>query len=104
MTPKQAEVLQAIRDLTVDGVPPSYPEIQERVGLSSRSQVHRAVQHLIKHGCVTKAPGSYRTLKVVDQGPSRAEMERWSDAEVERVHIATDWILNSRERARRAAA
>lgn len=104
MTPKQASVLQAIRDLTVGHVPPSYPEIMARAGINSRSVVHGLVYELVRLGHITMEPGKRRSIKVVDMGPPREDMERWSDAEVRRVTLDLYEIGRARGLGRRVAA
>lgn len=64
MTPLGAAVLQAIRDLTVDGVPPSFDEIRTQTGLASKGQVHRLVRRLCDEGYVAWLPHRARSLRL----------------------------------------
>lgn len=67
MTPKQKECLDAIRDLTVDGVSPSYDEIKDRLGLASKGTVHALIQALMKDGWIVASPYRRRTLRLAPQ-------------------------------------
>lgn len=78
MTPRQAEALCAIRDLTVDGVAPSYAEIGAQLGGISRANVHALVSQLKKRGVVDFVPAGRRSLSVNGtQG-----LNRYSDAAI----------------------
>jgi SOS-response transcriptional repressor LexA len=55
MTPRQKQVLNALRDLTVDGVPPSMRQIAQHVGLKSPSTVHKVIETLEADGLVSRA-------------------------------------------------
>lgn len=50
MTPRQRKVLDAIKDLTVNGVCPSYEAIKVQCGVSSKAHVHAAIVALERQG------------------------------------------------------
>lgn len=67
MTPGQNACLQAIRELTVDGVSPTYSQICERLGLASKSGVLRMVDALERQGFVRRDPHRHRSLAIVER-------------------------------------
>lgn len=98
-------IIRAIRELTQElGFPPTVREIGARVGNRGVGSIHAILLGLREDGILTWEDSRRRTIRIVREGPSRAEMERWSDEELKRVQIAADWILGNRERAKRAAA
>ena len=64
MTPRQRQCLEAIRDLTVDGVSPTFEAIRERMGLASKSGVHRYVTSLRERGVLTQTPHRRQALSI----------------------------------------
>ena len=68
MTPKQRELLDAIRTLTEDGVAPSYEELRLFCGLSSKGEVHRMVTALQNAGWLTGC-GRARGLMATTPAP-----------------------------------
>ena len=69
LTPKQATVLQALRDLTKDGVSPSFDEIMAHTGICSRGTVHQAMGRLEDRGVIRRKPHQARAIQIVDQDP-----------------------------------
>lgn len=67
MTPLQNACLIAIRDLTVDGVAPSYSELQRRLGLSSRSAVFSLVEALERQGYIRRDRKRHRGLTIIER-------------------------------------
>jgi len=67
LTPTQAKVLGAIRELSgrEDGVAPSFREIMKRAGMKSVSQVHYTVRCLKERGHVNFAPKGKRSISLV---------------------------------------
>lgn len=66
LTPIQAQVLEFVKERQeADGFAPSYAEIAEAAGMSSKSQAHRAIHQLIERGAVTMLPGRGRTVAAV---------------------------------------
>lgn len=61
------------------GVMPSYAELAERMGLASKSGIHRLVSALADKGLVRVTPGCWRGLKVLwtppTPGLTAAEMQ-----------------------------
>lgn len=86
MTPCMKQALDAIRRLTVDGVSPTYRDLQAELGLASVSGVHRLVHSLIRAGALRQPGHGYRSIEIVE-GPTRDQMENWSDAEIRRVAL-----------------
>lgn len=69
MTPRQRDLLQAISDLTVDGVSPTYEQLRIRLGIASKSGVSRMVTGLERQGYVRRNAGCRQTLQVVALPP-----------------------------------
>jgi SOS-response transcriptional repressor LexA len=86
MTPRMQQALDAIRRLTVKGVAPTYDELAADMGLTTKSAAFRIVKLLRERGLVTSEGGTQRNIKIVE-GPTRAAMEAWSDAEILRVQF-----------------
>jgi len=64
MTPRQRDCLQAIREMTVDGIPPTYRQLAERLGLSAVSRVHRLVHGLAERGYISLHPARKQTIQL----------------------------------------
>lgn len=67
MTPPQVQVLDFVRTrITVAGFCPTYQEICDEVGLTSKSSAHRLVRELVASGHLVQLPGKRRGLDVPD--------------------------------------
>jgi SOS-response transcriptional repressor LexA len=72
MTPKQSEVLRVIIDrLDQDGVCPSYDEIKDALGLSSKSRVAMAIDALVDQGFLRRNKYRSRRALVVLRRPGQ---------------------------------
>ena len=84
MTPRQHSVMQAIRELTVDGVCPSMEQIADRVGLVSKGNVHKIIQDLIALGHLKRPQASLRararSYEFVGRQVTDAELEAMAPA------------------------
>ena len=69
MTPRQKQVLDAIRALTVEGVAPSFDEIREHCGLTSKGEVYRMVSALENAGYLVRLPHLSRSLVLTTPEP-----------------------------------
>ncbi len=66
MTPLQLQVFQFIEwSLLHKGVSPSYQEIADNIGCSSRSNGHRVIQALIRDGFLRRLDQPQRNLEIV---------------------------------------
>ena len=66
LTRKQKELLLLIRDrLAVDGVPPSFDEMKEALGLKSKSGIHRLITALEERGFIKRLPHRARALEII---------------------------------------
>ena len=63
MTPRQRDCLQAIREMTVDGIPPTYDQLSERLGVY-KSSVHRLVHGLAERGYISLHPARKQTIQL----------------------------------------
>lgn len=65
LTRKQKELLILIRDrLAVDGVPPSFDEMKDALGLRSKSGIHRLITGLEERGFIKRLPHRARALEI----------------------------------------
>lgn len=82
LTRKQRELLLLIRDrLAEEGVPPSFDEMKDSLGLRSKSGIHRLITGLEERGFIKRLPHRARALEIVrlpdgmetksTKGPSR---------------------------------
>lgn len=84
-TREQGRTLEAIRKLTRGGVPPSYAELQEELGIASRGGVHRLLHALKDRGLVTFEFGRARSLRIIDPDDA-IDVESLSDGALARLH------------------
>lgn len=106
MTPEQRDCLQAIRELTVDGVPPTYSQLCERLGLTSKSTVYRLIVQLEREGFVRRDPYRQQSLRIIERTGAALSDDRiaaMSDEALESAHARIGAALASR-RSRRAEA
>ena len=64
MTPKQKQMLEAIRELSSDGECPSFEELRAHLGLSSKRQVSVLVHGLVDGGWLVCPPNRRRALRL----------------------------------------
>jgi repressor LexA len=66
LTRKQKELLVLIRDrLAADGVPPSFDEMKDALGLRSKSGIHRLITGLEERGFIKRLPHRARALEII---------------------------------------
>ncbi len=66
LTRKQHDLLMLIHDrLERDGVPPSFDEMKDQLGLKSKSGIHRLVSALEERGFIKRLPHRARAIEVV---------------------------------------
>lgn len=64
MTPRLQACLRAIEELTVNGVSPSYQQIADHIGVSSKGRVCRMIDDLVARGRVVRVPHRQRCLRI----------------------------------------
>lgn len=65
LTRKQKELLLLIRDrMAGDGVPPSFDEMKDALGLRSKSGIHRLITGLEERGFIRRLPHRARALEI----------------------------------------
>jgi len=69
ITRNMRDCLTAIENMTDDGIPPSYEELQKALGLSSKAGVFRLVRQLEERGCIRRIPGRARSIEIIDRSP-----------------------------------
>ena len=66
ITPRQREVLEAIREFAANGCAPTLAELGERVGMSSSLSVRRHLKALTKKGFLKpRAKNKHRQIALV---------------------------------------
>src|SRR6202041_641733 len=77
LTRKQKELLLLIRDrLAAEGVPPSFDEMKEALGLRSKSGIDRLISGLEERGFIKRLPHRARALEVVRLPEATAVLAR----------------------------
>ena len=83
LTRKQHQLLTYIDNhLNIDGVPPSYDEMKDALGLKSKSGIHRLITGLEERGFIRRLPHKARALEVlkkpqnmIDNPPAKGSFE-----------------------------
>jgi len=66
LTQKQKDLLLLIdRKIKTTGVPPSYDEMKDALGLASKSGIHRLITALEERGFIRRLPNKARALEVL---------------------------------------
>ena len=66
LTQKQKDLLLLIdRKIKTVGVPPSYDEMKDALGLASKSGIHRLITALEERGFIRRLPNKARALEVL---------------------------------------
>ena len=69
LTPRQAEILEVIRDhIAEHRRPPSQPELARALGLASTNGVFKHLAALEKKGAIELSPGLARGIRLKDEG------------------------------------
>lgn len=77
LTKKQHELLYFInRKLSENGVPPSFDEMKDALGLRSKSGIHRLITGLEERGFIRRMPHRARALEVVRLPKAAPEPKR----------------------------
>ncbi len=73
LTEKQRDLLLLIdKRIQAEGVPPSYDEMKDALGLASKSGIHRLITALEERGFIRRLPNKARALEVL-RLPSESE-------------------------------
>ena len=66
LTRKQKELLVLVKDrMAADGVPPSFDEMKDALGLRSKSGIHRLITGLEERGFIKRLPHRARALEIL---------------------------------------
>lgn len=77
LTRRQADLLEFIRAYIADhGIPPSFDEMMDGIGLHSKSSVHRLILAIEERGKIRRIPNRAR---VIDLVPDRQQEELYID-------------------------
>jgi repressor LexA len=87
LTQKQKDLLLLIdRKIKAVGVPPSYDEMKDALGLASKSGIHRLITALEERGFIRRLPNKARALEVLklpeDYNPTPAPIAANDEYEV----------------------
>ncbi len=70
LTQKQKDLLLLIdRKINEAGIPPSYDEMKDALGLASKSGIHRLITALEERGFIRRLPNKARALEVIKLPP-----------------------------------
>jgi repressor LexA len=118
LTPRQAEILQLIRDYTVEwGCPPTRAEIAEAFGFRSPNAAEEHLRALARKGVIELLPGASRGIRLLETGglpvvgrvaagePILAEehIEDYYDVDAALFHPRADYLLRVRGMSMRDA-
>lgn len=69
LTRRQQDTLNFIRGFSIKnrGIAPTYDEIKDGIGLTSKSGIARLVDGLVERGCIRRLPNRARAIVVIDQ-------------------------------------
>lgn len=88
MTPQQSRCLDVIKDyISEHGISPSYIEIIDTMGLTSKSHAHRLVHALAKLGHIEIRPYDHRSIHLVSDRQVTATLNP-STARLLKAHAA----------------
>lgn len=96
MTPKEHEVLDVLRRLTVGDVSPTLETIAIEIGASHRSRVHFLLSSLRAKGVIAWTPYHRNSIRILREGPSDVQIASWSTKELLRVNTITQALLDAR--------
>ena len=88
LTQKQKDLLLLIdKKIKATGVPPSYDEMKDALGLASKSGIHRLITALEERGFIRRLPNKARALEVLKvpedtKSVSAPVMEAANDSEI----------------------
>ena len=66
LTTRQRQLLNFLKRTQASGVCPSYQQMMDALGLSSKSSVHRIVQGLKERGYIENLPNRARSIVIVE--------------------------------------
>ncbi|MCE0556660.1 MULTISPECIES: transcriptional repressor LexA [unclassified Motilimonas] len=76
LTPRQAEILELIKDNIADtGLPPTRAEIAKQLGFKSANSAEEHLKALAKKGVIEMMPGTSRGIRLVEAEPAANEDE-----------------------------
>ena len=80
MTPRLQACLDAIELLTVDGVSPTYQQIADHLGITSKGRVCRMIDDLVSRGRIVRVPHRHRCLRVAGGDGEAVPFDDMADA------------------------
>lgn len=88
LTQQQSELLAFIRDYSASNdFSPSYQEMQDALGLASKSGVFRLLEALVERGRIKRFPNRARAIILMDQPALPADLEQRVSAYCRRIGI-----------------
>jgi repressor LexA len=93
LTKKQHELLSYIdKQLKSKGVPPSYDEMKDALGLASKSGIHRLILALQERGFIRRLPHKARALEVLKHPENKLHNEISAESDSNVIHGEFDKI------------
>ena len=80
MTPREQQMVALLKELTVDGVPPTYDILAWRMGLKSKSGVHRVLHSLAEKGLIALTPRRRQSVRIRNADAERLPFTQMADA------------------------
>lgn len=76
LTQKQKDLLVLIdKKINEAGIPPSYDEMKDALGLASKSGIHRLITALEERGFIRRLPNKARALEVIKMPPELSKFQ-----------------------------
>ena len=95
LTNKQQQCYDFVRDyIKGNGMPPSYDEIRDGLGLASKSQVHRYIAALVERGYVSTIPNRARSIVIlpeIDHVANVSQLTQIASAAKSYFQVHDDW-------------
>jgi SOS-response transcriptional repressor LexA len=97
LTHQQGKCLRAIRDLTHDGIAPTYDELRQALGLASKSGVYRLLRGLSRRGMIDFLPNQARSVRILPTAIGPSDLVRLTSAELRTTAAHIAGLLAHRE-------
>lgn len=79
MTPKHRELLDHLKVMTVDGVPPTYEQLRVAMGYASKSRIHGLMHGLAERGLISLIPGKSTSATIRNEHAEAIPFDRMAD-------------------------
>jgi len=79
MTPKHRELLDHLKAMTVDGVPPTYEQLRVAMGYASKSRIHGLMHGLAERGLIALTPAKSQSATIRSEDAEAVPFDRMAD-------------------------